>query len=242
MVVELKLSKPLKYDHPKGTPVTVVDQYINKGTGEKIWFVAPKIDGVYYGKAVKFFENAIELKSKVLKSLGPVNPKDQNQGNAFIDEKTVFEFFTESCSGIVLLFATIESLVNNLIENAPAYNYYKKIKVNSFSVGKYFIGRRKNKVLSSEQLLFLGIDEKLKKVLPCLYKFESPAGKSFWQDFKTLKLLRDGFIHSTRDHAYGANKGVNSTYSQLFDIDFEKLINNIGDLLIYLKNNTQKTI
>jgi len=241
-MVELNLSKPLKYDHPKGTPVTVVDQYINKSTGEKVWFVAPKIDAVYYDKAVKFFENAIELKDKVLKSLGPVNPKDQDQGNAFINKEAVFEFFTESCSGIILLFAAVESLVNNLIENASTYNYCKKKKTKIFSVGKYFIERKKNEVLSLEQLLFLSIEEKLKNVLPCLYKFESPANKKFWQDFKTLKLLRDGFIHCTRDHAYGANKGVNSIYSKMFDIDFEKLINNTGDLLIYLKNNTQKTI
>jgi len=76
--------------------------------------------------------------------------------------------------------------------------------------------------------------------LPYLYKCESPANKIFWQDFKTLKLLRDGFIHCTRNHAYGADRGVNSLYSQLFDIDYEKLANNIGELLTYLNNSRQK--
>jgi len=193
---------------------------------------------------VKFFDNAIKLRNKVLNSKGPVNSKNPDQGNAFINEGTVFEFFTESCSGIILLFAATESLVNNLIENAPVYNYCKKIKVNIFSVEKYFIGRKKNEVLSLEQLLSprIGIEEKLKNVLPCLYKFESPTNKNFWQDFKTLKLLRDGFVHCTRDQVYGADRGVNSLYSKLFDIDFEKLINNIGDLLMYLNNNTQKIV
>jgi len=241
-MMELKLSKPLKYDHPKGTPVTVVDQYINESTGEKIWFTAPKIDGVYYGKAVKFFENTVKLKNKVFNGKGPINSKDPSQGNAFINKEDVFEFFTEACSGIMLLFAATESLANSLIENAPEYNYYNKKKVNIFSVGNYFVSRKNNAVLSLEQLLFLSIEEKLKKVLPCLYKFESPASKIFWQDFKTLKLLRDGFIHCTRNQAYGANRGVNSLYSQLFDINFEKFAYKIGDLLIYLQNNSQKTV
>jgi len=183
-----------------------------------------------------------ELKNKVFNGKGPINSKDPSQGNAFINKEDVFEFFTEACSGIMLLFAATESLANSLIENAPEYNYYNKKKVNIFSVGNYFVSRKNNAVLSLEQLLFLSIEEKLKKVLPCLYKFESPASKIFWQDFKTLKLLRDGFIHCTRNQAYGANRGVNSLYSQLFDINFEKFAYKIGDLLIYLQNNSQKTV
>jgi len=240
-MAELQLSKPLKYNHPKGTPVTVVDKYINK-TGEDVWFVAPKIDGVYYGRAVKFFEHAIELRENVFKSKGAVNPKDQEQGNAFIDKNAVFEFFTEACSGIILLFASVESLVNSLIENSQNHNYNKVIKKKIFSLGKCSFEYKKNQILSLEQILFLNIEEKIKNVLPVLYKFESPASQNYWQDFKILKLLRDGFIHCTRNQSYGANRGVNSLHSQLFDIDFEKMINSIGDLLTYLKNNSQKNV
>ncbi len=237
---EVKLATPLKYDHSKGTPVTVVDQYINKDTGDKTWFVAPKTDGVYFGKAVNFFDNAVELREKVFSNRKPVNPTDPEQGKGFIDRKDVFNFFTEACSGIILLFAATESLANNLIENAPKHNYSKDKKIRMFSIGKYVIKRTENQTLSMDQILFLGIEEKLKDVLPCLYEIESPVNKIFWQDFKTLKKLRDGFIHCTRNHSYGANRGVNSLYAQLFDIDYEKLVNNIGELLTYLKNN--KTI
>lgn len=237
---EIKLATPLKYDHPKGTPVTVVDQYINKTTKEKTWFVAPKIDGVYYGKAINFFENAIKIRNKVLNNRKPANPTDPDQGNFFIDQKDVFEFFTEACSGVILLFAATESLANNLIEKAPEHNYSKVIKVKMFSLGKYVIERKEKQFLSSEKLLFLGIEEKIKSVLPCLYNFESPVRKTFWQDFKNLKQLRDGFIHCTRNHAYGADRGVNSLYAQLFDVDYEKLLNNVGELLTYLKDNSQK--
>ncbi|MEI7890551.1 MAG: hypothetical protein WCI36_01145 [bacterium] len=239
---EIKLATPLKYNHPKGTAITVVDQYINKSTREKTWFVAPKIDGVYFGKAVNFFNNAIELRKKVFENRKPINPTDPDQGKAFINQKDVFEFFTEACSGVILLFAATESLTNNLIESASEHNYNKDKKNKIFSIGKYIIEQNKNQPLSLEQLLFLGIEEKLKNVLPQLYEFESPAGKTFWQDFKTLKQLRDGFIHCTRNHAYGADRGVNSLYAQLFDMDFEKLVNNIGDLLTYIKDNCQRTV
>jgi hypothetical protein len=237
---EIKLAKPTKYAHPKGTPITVVDQYTSKSTGEKVFFIAPKIDGVYYGKSVKFFESAINLRENVFHSKGPVNPKDLDQGNAFIDKTAVFEFFTEACSGTILLFAAVESLVNDLIESAHEYNYSKIKKDKILSIGKYFIGYKKSRILSLEQLLFLNIEEKIKNVLPCLYKFEFLSNNNFWQDFKNLKSLRDGFIHCTHNHAYGASRGVNSLYSQLFDVDFEKLVNSIGNLLTYLKNNAQK--
>lgn len=238
---EIKLASPLKYNHPKGTKVTVVDQYINKSTGDKTWFVAPKIDGVYFGKAVNFFDNAIELRKKVLNNRKPVNPTDPDQGKGFINQEDVFNFFTEACSGIILLFATTESLANNLIENAPKRDYKKDRKIRVFSVGKYVLERIEKQALSTEQILFLGIEEKLKSVLPCLYGIETPVNKTFWQDFKTLKKLRDGFIHCTRNHSYGADRGVNSLYAQLFDIDYEKMVNNIGELLTYLKNDQKQT-
>lgn len=237
---EIKLATPLKYDHPKGTPVTVVDQYMNGNTGEKTWFVAPKIDGVYFGKAVTFFDSAIELRKKVLSNRKLMNPTDPDQGNGFINQEDVFNFFTEACSGIILLFAATESLANNLIENAPKHNYNKSRKIKMFSIGRYVVERKKSQILSLEQLLFLSIEEKLKNVLPCLYGIESPVNKNFWKDFKTLKQLRDGFIHCTRNHSYGADKGVNSLYAQLFDIDYEKLVNNIGELLTYLKDSQKQ--
>lgn len=239
---EIKLATPLKYDHPKGTPVTVVDQYINKNTKEKTWFVAPKIDGVYYGRTVTFFDNAIDLRNKVFANRKLANPTDADQGHMFINQKDVFDFFTEACSGIILLFAATESLTNNLIENAPSHNYCKNKKINIFSIGKFSIKQNRIQTLSLEQLLFLSIEEKIKNVLPCLYGFESPSSKSFWNDFKTLKQLRDGFIHCTRNHTYGADRGVNSLYAQLFDMDFEKLVNNIGDLLTYIKDNCQRAV
>ncbi len=237
---EVKLATPLKYDHPKGTPITVVDQYINKNTGEKTWFVAPKVDGLYYGRAVKFFEKAIKLRKKVLASRGFVNPKDHEQGKAFINKDRVFNFFTEACSGVILLFAAVESLTNTLIEKSPKYDFKKKKRAKRISVGRIKIEWEKERALTLDELMFVGIEEKLKNVLPCLYDFKSPASKNFWQDFKKLKRLRNGFIHCTRNHAYGANKGVNSLYSQLFDIDFEKLVNNIGELIEYLDKNTSR--
>ncbi len=239
---EIRLSKPLKYDHPKGTPVTLVDQYINNDTKERTWFVAPKIDGLYYNRAVKFFEKAIKLRKKVLSSRGPVNPKDHEQGEAFVNKDKVFNFFTEACSGIILLFAAVESLVNTLTERSPKHDYKKKGRVFKISIGKLKIEWEKEKNLSVNDLLFLGIEEKIKKVIPSLYEFDSPVNQEFWQDFKELKKLRDGFIHCRCDHAYGANKGVNSLYSQLFDFDFEKNINNVGKLITYLDNESKNSI
>jgi len=233
----LRLSKPLKYDHPKGTPVTVVDKYINPVSKEEILFHAPKVRGMYYGKSVDFFNSAIALKDKCFQSVGLVNPKDAEQGNAFIDNDSVFSFFTESCSGMIMLFAAVESYVNDLIERSANEKYYKILPY-KLSFGRFAIFYKKEKNLTIEERLYLSIEEKIKKVLPTIFNFQSPAQEHFWQDFIQVKKLRNAFMHSTRSKSYGANRGENSVYAQLFDLDFERLVNSVGDLIKYLKTNS----
>lgn len=238
-MTEIKLSRPLKYSYPKGTPVTVVDKYVNTKTGEQTWFKAPKVEGVYYNRSKEFFSKAIELKNKLSRERGPVNPKDPEQGNAYTNENTVFDFFTESCSGLILLFGAVEALTNRLIEQASTLNYEEEKEVKKITFSKLIIRWKKMIGLSLEELSFLSIEKKLKYVLPCLYKIESPASKGFWEDFKMLKRLRNGIIHPTRSNAYGAHENRNSVYAELFEVDFEKLINNIEKLMKYLDDNTK---
>ncbi|MBI4049735.1 MAG: hypothetical protein HY395_02910 [Candidatus Doudnabacteria bacterium] len=231
----IKLATPLKYSHPKGTPVTVVDRYIDPNTKKETWFTAPKIVGVYYKKSIEFFNKALELRTRVFASRGPVNPKDSEQGTAFMDEQAVFDFFTEACSGIILLFGAVESLVNELIEKAPAIPYTEEKRAKIISLGKLSVYWRRQKSLSSQELSYKEIDLKLKYILPSLYSFESPAQKSFWGDFKLLKRLRDSVTHPTKSRAYGASKNMNSIYAEFFGVDFQQLVNGTGDLIKYLQ-------
>ncbi len=229
-----------KYNHPVGEPVTAVDIYNDKKTSEKIWFIAPKVDGLYYIRAEQLFKEAKQKRKEVFASKGNVNRKDPQQGKAFINEKAVFEFFSISTAGIILLFSAIETGINEAIEMCKNYDYVDIKDKTIFKLGKFIIRYRQNTKLSKEQILFLDIKTKLKKVLPSLYNFESPSNQKFWQTFIELKRIRDSLTHVLKSKSYGAKKLQNSIFAELLDLNFDKLLNDTESLIIFIDEKSNK--
>jgi len=237
------LTKPvkLKHVHKTGEPVRKVDFYIDKKNNERICFVAPKVDGLYLKRAKELFKEADKKRNEVIKSKGPVNPKDPQQGNAFINENVIFDFFSITSAGIILLFSSVEANVNNAIESCKDINYFEKKDKTIFKIWKLIVRYRQSRALTKEEILFLDINTKLKKVLPKLYNFGSPAKENYWQQFSELKKIRDSLIHITSTKSYGASNNKNSVYAELIDLDFNELLNAIKKLINYIDNNVYKT-
>lgn len=240
---QTNLVKPakLKYEHKTGESVRKVDLYFDKENNEQIWFTAPKVDGLYFKKAEELLNDANHKRNDVKKSKGLVNPKDPQQGNAFINENAVFEFFSIASAGIILLFSSVEANINNAIETCKDVNYFEKKDKTIFKIWKLIVRFRQTSTLTKEEILFLDINTKLKKVLPKLYNFESPANENFWQKFSELKKIRDSLIHITSTKSYGASNYKNSVYAELMDLDFDELLNAIRNLIYYIDNNVHKT-
>ncbi|MCX6785728.1 MAG: hypothetical protein NTZ18_02655 [Candidatus Komeilibacteria bacterium] len=237
-IIQTELTKPanLKYDHPAGTKVTKVDIYVEKGTSNQIFFSAPKVDGLYFQRAEQLFKEAEEKKKVVFASKGLVNPKDSTQGVAFIDSDAVLDFFSIASAGVVLLFSSVEAQANHLIEIVNPINYIKSKDIVLIKIGIWTMRRKKDVKLSMEEILFLGIEEKLKKVIPGIYNFESPVNEAFWESFKKLKSLRDGLTHPIQDRVYRGPSDKNSVYADLLDTNFNELLRNIKDLIDFLRS------
>ncbi len=237
-VVQTKITKPakIKYSHPIGALITVVDFYINC-KGERTLFNWPKVDGLYFERAKEIFAEAANKRKIVFKSRGPVNPKDLTQGQAFIDEDEVFNFFSLASEGIILLFGAVEALTNTLIEEIPSESYKEQKYIKVIQLRNWRLQKRRTSQLTKEQMLFKNIKKKLKNILPIYYGIEPPAQKGFWASFCLLKKLRDGIMHPSRFKTYGADKETNSIFAELFEVDFKKLVTDIETLLEYLEKN-----
>lgn len=224
----------LKYNHLPGTSVTMVDFYFNKA-GDQIGFTAPNVSGLYFQQAKKLLHEASKKKVDVINSEGLCNPTDPEQGHAFLDEKLILDFFSLASAGIILLFNAIEAEVNSAIENYRGKNLYKRkenltlIRILSFSL-KLMVERK----IPKDKILFLGIEEKLKKVFCVLYDSEPIQQKDFWQSFMRLKYFRDNLTHPKKYGTYGVGMGKNSVFAEFIDCDFARLVKDTEEIISFL--------
>ena len=230
----------LKYEHPTGTLVTLVDRYIDKASGNTTWFVSPKVDGLYLEKAKELINEANKKRGIVFASRGPVNPKDHTQGCAFTDEENLLDFFLLTTEVVILLYSAVEFLTNYSIEKAVDLTYKKYKYLSIFHIGGIRLELKKKVTLSQQEILFLRTEEKLKYVLPQHYSCESPSQKVFWESFIKLKHFRDDVIHATRYKTYGASRAQNSVYAELLAVDLNKLLADVEQLLYYLDQNIKQ--
>src|SRR3989344_3670063 len=108
-IVQTTLTKPakLRFEHPVGTPVTLLDKVVEKVTGRETWFLAPKVDGMYLNRAEEFIKTAVEKKEAAFASRKPTNPKDPGIGESFTDKDSTLDFFELGSAAIILLHAAI---------------------------------------------------------------------------------------------------------------------------------------
>lgn len=233
-MIDLKHKIDIFHDEKMNQEFEVADHYINRKTKEVVWFVPPKVDGLYFIRAKKLFEKA-ENKRREVKS----SKKEFESGILMYQNKSaVFDFFSLSSAGIILLFCALESCVNEAIEISHNTNYFTKDNKTILNLGRFSI-RRKQKVLySKERLLFLDIKTKINKVLPFLYNFQSPLlNNDFKIIFSFLKYFRDSLIHIKIDKKIGSKSNPNSVFAEMFGFNFNKLLKQTEKLIEYLTNN-----
>lgn len=101
---------------------------------------------------------------------------------------------------MLFAFTAVESLANHAIEMLPD------------DTG---VTVRKGRQLSKSELTTgLGIDEKLKRVVPLLDVGASVAGTAAWGRYLKLKFLRDELLHVKR-RGYEPDPAVRTAYDRL---------------------------
>lgn len=234
--VKTQLTQPakLKYDHPAGTKVTLLDKHTSSNSKEETFFEAPLVEGFFFEEAKKYFNMADEKRNEMIGSRGLINPKDASQGYAYRNTDAVFNFFSLVSIGSILLFDAVETATNKYIERTKKA-YKKKTDFILIKLGSWSLRYKRETELNLEQMLYLGIDEKLKSVLPFCYDFAPPTQERFWASFKRLKSFRDSLIHIHGARGYGARTNQNSVFSKLIDEDFNALVTNNEQLIQFIK-------
>jgi hypothetical protein len=74
---------------------------------------------------------------------------------------------------------------------------------------------RKGRQLSGSELITgLGIDDKLKRVVPLLDQGQTVAGTAAWERYRALKFLRDELVH-VKERGYDSDPHVRTAYDRL---------------------------
>jgi hypothetical protein len=106
----------------------------------------------------------------------------------------------ELTAAVLFAFTAIESLANHAIEMLP---------------DETIVTVRKDRELAKEDLTTgLGIDDKLKRVVPLLDGGASVAGTATWERYLRLKFLRDELLHVKR-RGYDPDPAIRTAYDRL---------------------------
>jgi hypothetical protein len=103
------------------------------------------------------------------------------QGTYPENHKLLFDFFESLIAEVIFSFTAIEAFANESIPTNFVYSWKNAKEVKQLA--RPDIER------------YVQLDEKLKRVLPQAHSIRSPSGTKIWQEFKTLKAVRDRLVH-----------------------------------------------
>lgn len=101
---------------------------------------------------------------------------------------------------MLFAFTAVESLANHAIEMLPEHTIVTV--------------RKGREVPKSDLITGLGIDDKLKRVVPLLNEGATVAGTAAWERYVQLKHLRDELLHVKR-RGYDPDPDVLTAYDRL---------------------------
>ena len=98
------------------------------------------------------------------------------------EHEALFDFFQEFSAEVIFSFTALEAFANEMIPTNFTYDWTN--------------GKKATITLSASEIeRQVSLDEKLKVVLPRAHGISSPAGTKPWEQFKSLKRVRDRLVH-----------------------------------------------
>ena len=99
------------------------------------------------------------------------------------NHKPLFDFYEQFAAHVVFAFTALESFANEAIPDGHTYTTTKGKKGQKVTYDRDGIERH------------VSLSEKLAQVLPAALGVKSPKGLHIWQDYTTLRKVRDRIIH-----------------------------------------------
>lgn len=107
---------------------------------------------------------------------------------------------SELAAAVLFSFTAVESLANHAIESLP---------------DDTVVTLRKGRQLPKAELVAnVGIDEKLKRIVPLADGGKDVASTAVWQRYRALKFLRDELVH-VKARGYDPDPNVRTAYDRL---------------------------
>ena len=103
------------------------------------------------------------------------------QGTYPENHKLLFDYFESVMAEVIFSFTAIEAFANESIPANFVYSWKSAKEVKQLA--------------RADIERYVQLDEKLKRMLPEAHSIKSPANTNVWQEFKTLKAVRDRLVH-----------------------------------------------
>ena len=149
-------------------------------------FVTPSASALHLNAAWRTAKSAAELKVQLTWVSGSIAPGLIGAQIGVEGTPVLFDYLEQAMSAAMSAYAAIEAFCNNVIVDR--------------SRGPIMLKRHKGvETMSPEEVeRRVTTDEKLKRIVPDLLGYPTPAGKAVWQRYVKLKNLRDSVTHFKR--------------------------------------------
>lgn len=179
----------------KGDWVVVVSP-VNLEDGERLMWHPPQPVAFNLLQAKRNRDRGVRQRRRIMGNLtrradGTLEP---------LNSHTAIDCLADLVAAVLFAFTAIESLANHAIEMLPD--------------DTVVIVRKDRELAKDELITALGIDDKLKRVVPLLEAGATVAGTAAWERYRGLKFLRDELLH-VKARGYDPDPDVRTAYDRL---------------------------
>ena len=199
---------PLVFPHQAGALVGSV-MPVPMPDGRLIWFPAPSFTALYLVEAKRHLDRGKRMRTRALALL-----RTAHDGKLLVtDKQAVLDCFAEMTKAVLLSYAAIEAVVNEMIESQDDAFTIKHTNSHGAEqeLGKAGVVRR------------LSTTDKLHRVIPRITGEPSTKGTVYWERFVRVRRMRDALVH-VKEGNYSADPANPSTYGMLLRGDADHCV------------------
>jgi hypothetical protein len=198
----------LRFPHKAGTMLGVV-MPVRMANGQVISFPAPRFVAFDLVEAKRHLDRGLRLRAKSLSHL-----RELDDGAMTItDTQAVLDCFAELVEAVLLSYAALEALVNEMIESLDDSVKISRTNAKGIEV----------ELSKTDMVRRMSTAEKLDTAIPLITGEPSIKGTIFWERFVRLRRIRDALIH-IKERGYSNDPDHPSEYGMLLRGDADDCV------------------
>lgn len=188
-----------QHAHPAGTVVALV-QPVALDDGTMVYFPSPNFVAFYLIESKRHSDRGERLRNRTLTD----SHVDAIGTRTIKNQQLAFDCFSELVSAVLLAYAAIEALMNDLIGNLPETATLEKLNARGETV----------EIRKQDMAQRLTTPEKLARVVPLATGQKTLKGTVYWERFHQLRKMRDALVH-LKGNGYSNDPVRASEYGRL---------------------------